>query len=190
MRLMRQRTKAGFSLVEAMFSMGLFGMVAAMLYGAFIDALLDTRAGTSQARFTAMARASEQQILRYVQKGMAIWVSDNSVIVWSTNNTVGSIYYLDGDGNPGTVEDNKLVYLPSLWAAEGSALTISTHISRIGDKPFFSLVPTSPDSVGVCYHVGDGLLEDDRSAYKSGAGYQGVEVRFAATPRNLQLFHQ
>jgi hypothetical protein len=102
---------------------------------------------------------------------------------------VARISFNDGDSNPSSTEDNTLRYTPDAIAGS-EAKDLCSHVMPIGDSAIFQVLPTSPISVVVRFHLGDGYLDADRDAHITGKGYQGVEVRFSATPRNLPNFHQ
>ena len=180
--------RAGFTLTETIFATCIFAAVSAGIYSVFVQSQLDIRSGTSQASFIAMARLSQQQITELIQEGQAVSIYDNYIDIQTTNNQVARISFVDGDSNPNSADDNVLRYIPNaIGGSEGRDLC--RFVMPIGDAMFQAL-PTSPMSVMIRYHVGDGMMEEDRDAHTSGRGYQGVEVRFSATPRNLPSFHQ
>ena len=67
--------------------------------------------------------------------------------------------------------------------------TLRDMISPIDGEPMFQIASTSPRTALVSFHVGD-LPPAGGGTLLLGGGYQGVEVRAAATPRNGKGFIQ
>ena len=180
---------AGFTLHETMVSMFLFSMVIAGFYMAFSRSILQTRAGSSQARFVGTARSVQQQVSKYVMSGKAIVVMGDYLYIMTTNNRYASVAFRDLDGNPTTMTNNVIVYDPDIWVG-GDEVYLCDYVSRIDGENIFSNLPFSPASVKMTFHIGDYTNAASADYYGTGHGYQGVEVRFSAAPRNLQYWYQ
>ena len=178
----------GYTLIEILVATALFGLVAAGGYLAFSHALRLTRAGEFQVHFTSMGRAAAQKIARYVERGKAVGVSAGGLTIIMINLTSAQIRFQDGDGDISSVKDNCLIYDPDTTVA-GNEEILCSHVSSIAGEPMFSIIAASPSAARVHFHVGDGTNIQDADFSGTGAGYQGIEVRVSATPRNLQRWH-
>ena len=179
----------GFTLHETMVSLFLFSMIVAGFYMAFSRSILQTHAGSSQARFVSTARSVQQQVSKYVMAGKAIVVMGDWLYIMTTNNRYASISYQDQDGDPETMTNNVIVYDPDIWVG-GNEIYLCDYVSRIDGENIFSNLPFSPASVKMTFHLGDYTNTASADYYGTGQGYQGIEVRFSAAPRNLQYWYQ
>ena len=180
---------SGFTLHETMISLFLFSMVIAGLYMAFSRSILQTRAGSSEARFIGEARSIEQQVSKYVMAGKAIVVMGDWLYIMTTNSRYSSISFQDLDGDPTTMTNNVIVYDPDIWVG-GDEVYLCDYVSRIDGENIFSNLPFSPAAVKMAFHIGDYTNTASADYYGTGQGYQGIEVRFSASPRNLQYWYQ
>jgi hypothetical protein len=188
---MPKRGNAGFTLPEVAIASGLLVFVCAGVLAAFLTGLKMSVAGGNQVRFTALGREAAQKISRFVEDGKSVGVTTQGLEIVTVNLMAARIYLDDRDGDPDTVADNFLMYDPdSDPLVTGDEREICNYVSPIPGEPMFSLVPATPDAVSVCFHVGDGTNISHASFSGTGEGYQGVEVRVSATPRNLQRWYQ
>jgi len=178
----------GFTLLEAAVALGLLSLVFAAALTALSRMTQRTAVGTSQAYFVQLARIAEQRISARVMEGKAVGIEEDRVTIITTNYTVAEIRYWDEDGRPDTVEDNWILYDRNGDWPGGEEL-ICNYVSAIPGEEMFSLVPACPTAVRFCFHVGDGTGQQYNALGGSGPGYQGLEVRFSATPRNLQYWY-
>ncbi len=182
--------KNGFSLTEVIFAVFLFALVSAGVYIVFIQTLFDVKKGTSQANFLAMARSAEGQITKIVQGGQSISVFPTYVDVTVDSRLISRISFVDGDGIMGTADDNELRYIPNMNQPQDYQV-LCKNVMSLWDgtlqTPMFELLPSSPAAVQFRFHVGDGMTEEDYGLYKTGQGWQGVEMRFSASPRRQTL---
>ncbi len=183
-----RRRRAGFTLPEVMIAAAISTLVVGAAFAAFFVAGRLSRAGGYQVQFTAMGRKAIARITRHVERGKAVGVSSNGLDIIFINLTSGRIVFEDGDNNPATVADNRLTFYPNIQQTNLSE-TICTHVRRNGVEPMFSVIAASPNSACFSFHVGDGTNVADAAFSGTGQGYQGVEVRFSATPRNLQRWY-
>lgn len=178
-----------FTLTEVMVAVALFSLVVIAAFTLFSTSSRMTRAGGSQVRFTNSGRLAAQKIAQLVEAGKAIGVSTSGLDIITLNLTCARIAYDDTDGNPDTVSNNYLVYIPDVTQPTQGRRILCDYISAIGDEPMFSIIPSSPSAAKFVFHVGDSTNTADTSEYGTGLGYQGIEIRFSATPRNLQRWY-
>ena len=76
-----------------------------------------------------------------------------------------------------------------VYQRTGSAdVILCRNVTALTDgSPIFSVVATTPQAIRIGFHVGDDP-DGAEGRNTTGYGYQGLEVRFSATPRNLQLW--
>ncbi|HBA85830.1 MAG TPA: hypothetical protein DCZ95_17240 [Verrucomicrobia bacterium] len=184
-------TCGGFTLTEVIFSVFLFTLASAGVYKTFIQTALNVKAGNSQASFVAMGRSAEQKILKYIQQARAVAPQSTYLDIMTTDSGIARIYFEDMDGNPYTAEDNFLRYKANYLDNNSPVETLCGHVSFLDGEMFRNLsIDAQANSVQVSFHVGDGWSYQDTDTYGTGAGYQGVEVRFSATPRNVQFLYR
>lgn len=188
-RLKRGGAVRGFTLPEVLIASSVLVMVATAALAAFMTALKMSVAGGNQVRFTAMGREASQRIARYVEEGKSVGVSGNGLEIVTVNLRPARIYFVDTDGDPETVSDNLLIYDPDL-SVSGDEVEICDYVSPIPGESMFSIVPATPDAASVRFHVGDGTNVSHTEFSGTGQGYQGVQVRVSATPRNLQRWYE
>lgn len=176
--------------METMLACSVFTLVVAGTLTLFTRVLLQAKAGSSQAHFLDMARVAEQRISACIQQGKAVVVTGNVVTIMKPGYMFSTLSYLDADSNELTVDDNTLVFDPDIWVA-GDEETLCKYVRPIdGQAWVFTNQTYSPGTVNVAFHLGDSTDVNAASPYGTGAGYQGVEVRLSAAPRNLQAFYQ
>lgn len=180
--------RKGFTLTEAMVAAALSSLVIVAVYTALSVSSRMALAGRSQVEFNTTARLVTQKIVRYVEQGRAVGLAGNALDILTVSHQGARISFLDGDGDPGSVVDNMLVYDPDT-SVFGDERVLCHYVSPLGTNPIFTIVATSPNSVRLCFHIGDGTNAADSAFAVTGAGYQGVEVRITATPRNLQRWY-
>lgn len=183
------RSKDGFTLTELMVAMTLFSLVVVASFSLFSTSSRMTRAGGSQVRFTNDGRLVSQKIAQLIEAGKAIGVSTSGLDIITVNLTCARIAYEDTDGNPDTVADNRLIYIPDTAKPTEGRRILCSYVSPIGTEPIFSTIPSSPSAAKFVFHVGDGTNTSDAGFSGTGQGYQGLEIRFSATPRNLQRWY-
>ena len=186
--------RQGFTLTEVIIASGLFAIVATMTVGAFCGAFRDSKGCCSQINCTATARIAQQRITKYVENGRSAAVVSNGVNIYAISLTnYCRIAYLDSDNNNNTEANNQLVYYPD-GATTNNALVLCCRVSPIqtnDTSTIFRIISTTPCSVGLAFHIGDLTNATDAVAGSyTGQGYQGIDVRFTATPRNLLREYQ
>jgi len=194
MKATRHRNQAGnggFTLPEVLITTAIVGIVTAGVYRVFIGTLLETKAGTSQAVYIDWGRRAASRIMRYVEQGQSVTVPNPhkmlitsiDISVYPPVTTVATLEFTDADSDPSTLADNALTYDPDT-SVSGDERTVCTHVTPIAGTPMFKVYAAAPQSVLVRFHVGDASPSEPRY-YESGPGYQGLEIRFAATPRDI-----
>ena len=189
---MRKLTdRNGFTLAEVVIASGLFAIVATVAVAAFCGAFQDSKGCCWQITFTANGRAAQQRITKYIENGRSAAVVSNGVNIYAISLTnYCRIAYLDADNDPTTEANNELVYYPD-GTTTANMLVLCNRVSPITTNVMFRIITTTPCSVGIAFHIGDTTNANDASSGSySGKGYQGVNMRFTATPRNLMREYQ
>lgn len=187
--LSRARGCEGYTLPEALISSVILLLIASASLAAYITAFRMSVAGSYQVSFTAQAREASQKISRYIEEGKTIGVNTSGLTIVTVNLKAARIYFEDQDGDSQSVRDNRLMYDPDV-SVSGDEKLICNYVSEIPGESMFSIVPATPDAASIRFHVGDGTNVTHASFSGTGQGYQGVEVRVSATPRNLQRWYE
>ena len=174
--------KEGFSITELVFAAAIMAIVMTLALGTYSSTMLQGREGTFHVRLIDDARSAEQKLVKYIQRGRAISASASQLLIMMPDNTQARIRFLDQDGDINTLEDNYLEYDPDTSVA-GDEELVCDYVSAIPAETMFQLVPTSPRTALISFHVGEVPAAGDNLLV--GSGYQGVEVRMSSTPRNL-----
>jgi len=179
----------GFTLVEAMVSLFVFGLIMIGVFAFFSQVSIQAKAGSLQSRYLAEARIAQQRMVSYIRDGKAVGVVSNTITIHKMNNDMASLEYIDLDNNVLTVTNNYIQYDPDTWTV-GDEIIVCDHVRPCdGQTNVFTKISSSPYSVHVEFHLGDSADPKDAEDYGA-RGYQGVEVRFSAAPRNLQYWYQ
>jgi len=161
----------------------------AMALGTYVSTIMHAQEGSFHISVMAKARAAEQQIVKYIQLGRAVSADTDRMILLDRELVEGHIQFVDEDGNVDTVEDNRLVYDPDV-DRPGDEVVVCDWVSPIPGEPMFQVTGSSPNAALIAFHVGEVPGGDDDADLLTAEGYQGVEVRLAATPRNRQIFYE
>ena len=183
--------RKGFTLTEVAVAAALFGIVAMIALPAYVGVFRESKSCGSQVLFTADARIAQQRITKYVALGRSAVVISNGVNIYALDMVkYGRIAYVDLDNNASSEGNNVLAYYPD-GNTTLNRVIICTRISRIPNTTMFSIINSTPCSVGFAFHVGDTTNSvNAMDGSYSGFGYQGVDMRFTATPRNLLREYQ
>jgi prepilin-type N-terminal cleavage/methylation domain-containing protein len=183
--------RQGFTLAEVVIAAGLFAIVATMTVSAYCYAFRDAKICGSQIEYTARGRTAQQRITKYIENGRSAAVVSNGVNVYAISLTnYCRIAYLDADNTPSTEGNNELVYYPD-GTTTNNMLVLCCQISAITTNTMFNIIQSTPCSVGIAFHIGDTTNATDAlNGSYSGMGYQGINMRFTATPRNLLREYQ
>jgi prepilin-type N-terminal cleavage/methylation domain-containing protein len=184
-----RRRRGGYTLTEVVIALMIFTMVSAGFVSAFVKILYEAKTGSAQLRHMAAARAVEQMVMHRVQDGRAITIMSNALFILNANNTYSSFEYKDTDNRPGTVTNNYFIYDPDTDVASNETI-VCRDISPLGTQAVFSCVAASPRDATVCFHLGESTNFLAPTIFGKSMGIRGVEVRFSATPRNLQYWYQ
>ena len=170
--------KRRMTLTEIMFAVALLAILTAMAYPIIVNAMHQVSAGTWQARFIDEARISQQRLNRVIQQHKYMDLLDESTV---------RLYDIKGDISVVRYVDNEIVL-----EKDGTTQVLSSFVSPISeDDPIFSYFPSPHSSrqrLRIAMHIGDPPDGGERK-FETGPGYQGVELRFSASPRNLQEWH-
>jgi prepilin-type N-terminal cleavage/methylation domain-containing protein len=182
--------RSGFTFSEVLIAVMLFGLVTAFVTPGLIWMMRFARGGSQQVEFTQMARRSQLFIARAVSSGKYVSASTNEVQIFvAGSNVIQRVFFADLDNNPSTISNNVLQFDPDA-SVDDDEYTICNYVCRLPGEALFTNAAASPKSVNFRYHVGEGSNAYYSSVFSSSPGFQGVEVRFSATPRNVQTFYQ
>ncbi|MBN2301279.1 MAG: prepilin-type N-terminal cleavage/methylation domain-containing protein [Lentisphaerae bacterium] len=180
--------KSGFTVIEMVVATMVSGIVVAAAMTAVVFAAKMVRAGNSQVEFNGAARLAAEKIVRYVEVGKAVSTVANGLDIMMVDFTFATIRFVDLDGDLDTVEDNTIRY-DADGAGAGSAEILCKNVTPIDGEPMFAIIPSSRDVARVCFHVGDGSSIWHAFFTGTGQGYQGIQIRVSAAPRNLQMWY-
>lgn len=172
------------TLTELMFAVTLGALLISLAYPIIITAMQQTKAGTWQAVFIDETRQAQQKINKTVQSQKFLHLRDEHTV---------ELYSIDGDQSL-LFYDTEGEHLKNAIVLEtpDSTDVLCRYVNPISDtEPIFDVVWNSTNSrkwLRVALHVGDSPEEDEQK-YETGPGYQGVELRFTASPRNLQRWY-
>ncbi len=177
----------GFTLVEIMVAATLFFGFVGLITSAYINTIKGTHAGLSQMNFTSQARLSGQKITRYIESSKFFNCTSSSELSLFTPNLTNGVleqarlrYSCSGSD----VSAYQIVYEKlSTYGCVLETKLLASYVTAISNRPIFS---KQGKVVCVSYHIGDPA--DSELGAGSGPGYQGQEVRFYVTPRNLQTW--
>lgn len=175
----------GFTVVEIMVAMSLFAIVMSLTLTAYRFCFQNAMACSRQVGFTGDARLATQKIQRKVEMGTGLGVFTNAlgVNIAMGGTHVASICFVNDDGNNNTLADNMLVYYPDVTTTNGRSV-LCRCVSAIAGTPMFRINGTAPEAVSIAFHVGD--TTNGVTTYLSKReGFQGVEMRMSASPRNI-----
>lgn len=190
------RKKRGFTLTEILVATALASLVAAGGYAAFSFALRYVMAGSYQVQFTASGRITGQKIVNYIENGKAVSIGAGSngspeLDIMGINLSNSAIRFVTNGGLT-NIQNNMLVYVPD--TTKTNYVMLCNYAGPIpGESNMFSILPLSPIAAVVCFTVGVGTNVGNTSlsgTLGTGFGYQGVDIRVSATPRNIQRWYQ
>ena len=185
---MNAHGKQGYTLVEMMVATIISAMVLIITLSGFLYAARLAKAGGTQVYYTAQSRLAAQKIVRYIEDGKAVGLASNGLFIVTLDLKSAKIYYQDTDGHSETVKDNYLMYDPDVTVS-GNEKIICPFVTPIPGISMFGLIPSSPSSASVAFHLGDSPSEKNVSYDEMGDGFQGIQVRVSGTPRNLQRWY-
>lgn len=178
------RSRKGFTIVEVVVAAFIMAVLMTVAMGAFTSSLRHGREGTSHIEYIEDARIAEQQIVKYVQMGRAISVASDALTIMMPDLSQARVQYVDGDKDATTLDDNVLEYDPNTAVADDE-MELCNGVSAIAGEEMFQLVATSPRTALITFHVGEIPEAKPEEELMTAEGYQGVEIRLSATPRNL-----
>ncbi len=178
--------KSKFTIVEVVFAIALGTMLIAFSYPAIINAMLQVKASSWQTTFIGEGRLGQNKINRMVQDQKFInLIDEKTVELYSADGDKSTLYYDDDSGDI----ENRFI---AISTPDDDVIVLCRYVSPIDDsEPIFKLTTTKNPTrqrLHVAFHVGD-PPDAHEAYYKTGPGYQGLEIRFATAPRNLQQWH-
>ena len=191
---MNKGAKKGFTLVEALIAGSLMLLLVLMVSGSLLEALRTTKSGTSQVRFLGEARIAQEKMLKIINDAWILsTINNGSQLLIQTDPTGNNslvqslIWYQDQDNNPSTTANNILWYDPNR-VVSGDERVLLKYVAPLGTNAIFTLINggRGAGTARFRFHVGDSSADYGKFS-SSGMGYQGVDVKFSATPRDLKL---
>lgn len=192
--LMKKGNKKGFTLVEALIAGTLMLLLVLMVTSSMLESLKSTKAGTSQVQYLSNARFAQEKIMKIVNDGWILSTINSGAQLLIQTDPVGDnsivqslIWYQDQDNNSNTTANNFLWYDPNRVVA-GDERILLRNVRPLGTNAIFTVVNggRGAGTARFRFHVGDSSTELGKFS-TSGMGYQGVDVKFSATPRDLKL---
>jgi len=194
-------TRRGFTLIELMVATSLTMLVTLGSFTVFVMVNKMTYAGNRQVNYTDMARTAQNKIIKYIEGSRACGLLSSTSLMLTRPTSAGlvqaSISFVDADNNLATVSNNFIIYTPNRSATNITEILCSyvsfpiTGTNSSGGTAYgtnmFQMLNVSPATVGVSFHLGDATNTPNTGFLKT--GYQGIEVGFSATPRNLQSWY-
>lgn len=191
---MKKGKQNGFTLVEALIAGSLMLLLVLMVTTTMLESLKTTKAGTSQVQYLSNARIAQEKIMKIVNDGWLLKAINNGSQLLVQYDPVGDktivqglIWYQDQDNNVNTTANNLLWYDPNRVVA-GDERILLQNVRPLGTNAIFTVV-NSGRGAGTArfrFHVGDSSTEYGKFS-ASGMGYQGVDVKFSATPRDIKI---
>ena len=181
--------RGGFTAAEVLLAVMLFGVVTACVMPFIVWVMRFSRGGSQQAEFTMLARQSETIITRRIEAGRAAEASSNGVdIMYAGSATVARLEFVDLDANPLTLSNNVIRFDPNTEIT-GNEQNVCGYVGAMPGEVMFTNLDLSPRAIRFRYYVGEGTNANYAGTYSSSPGYQGLEVRFSAAPRNVGNFY-
>ena len=191
---MKKGKQNGFTLVEALIAGSLMLLLVLMVTSTMLESLKSTKAGTSQVQYLSNARIAQEKIMKIVNDGWLLKAINSGSQLLVQYDPVGDktivqglIWYQDQDNNVNTTANNLLWYDPNRVVA-GDERILLRNVRPLGTNAIFTVV-NSGRGAGTArfrFHVGDSSAEYGKFS-ASGMGYQGVDVKFSATPRDIKI---
>ena len=156
----------------------------AMSIGLYVMTITQAREGSVHLSIIGKARGTEQRIIKFVESARAVGAKSNQLDVVMMDLTQGVIEFIDADGDPATLADNTLELDPDTSVASNETV-LCDFVSPVPGEAMFQVLSSSPRTALLTFHVGE-RPPAGPSQLRLGQGYQGIEIRCAATPRNAK----
>lgn len=194
----RLARRSGFSLLEVLVSLAVFGLLAGGVVVALLQSIELSKAGSSQTAVVGDARLAQQKIQSIIHKGIRLGTLTYNgkpamrIDVDHQHNgslTHAIMWYQDDDNDPTTEFNNRIWYDPDRYDlyVKTAPEVVVDNVTPIGTNAIFTVFG-SGGQAGTArfrFHLGDSDEADYSKYSESGKGYQGIEVRFSASPRDL-----
>lgn len=182
MRSPRSIACSRYTLTEVLVAASLGTILIAGFMSFISMASVKLKTGQAQIMFNQKGRYGAEWITRRVESGRMVLSEADGLTAYIANvdNTLSVLTYEDADGNANTIRDNAIWYQPNSLSTTDKRILLP-YVSKLGTTPLFA---TLNGSLWVRCHIGD-TAPVSQSDGLSGPGYQGLQIRFVATPRNL-----
>ena len=176
--------RGGYTLVELMMATAILTAVLSMGIRIYTQTMTHAQEGSTHLSMIGKARSAEQRIVLLVYSARAVGAKTNQLDIVMEDLTQGQLRFIDQDSDPTTLEDNILEVDPDTSVANNE-FVLCNFVSPIAGEQMFRVVPSSPRTALVSFHVGERQPAGGPNLL-AGQGYQGMEIRLAATPRNAK----
>ena len=170
-----------FSLLELMIASTLCLLLVAMVISFVIMASDRMKSNQNQLAFNHRGRFGGEKITNIIKNARVVSAGDSgfSALIGNLDSTLSQVYFDNPDGNMVTVEDNNLVYDRDTEVTGDESVLIE-RVTPISGEPIFEMVGTA---LAVRFHTGDSFPASECD-HLTGKGYQGLQMRILARPRN------
>lgn len=172
-----------FTLAELMVAVGMASpvLVAMMSFGLFSASRI--KSGQKQMLFNYKGRFGAERLTQAIQLGRMVTATTDGLTVYVVNadGHISQVWYADADANPATIGDNNIWIDPDVDIA-GDTRVLIPYVTPITGQPVFAILN---GALFARFHVGDAAPYGAESDRFSGRGYQGLQIRFVAKPRNI-----
>ncbi len=198
------------SLVELLFAVTILILMTGAVVGLFVTVLRVEQKNITRIRMAYDTADLHRALRRYAAVGgvnNTVIDANNISVTFSDNDTSPSVIrrlqFVDGDGDPKTIGDNRIEFIPDMNSPDDTQQVIS-YVSPIDStttpgeySPIFSRAGTFNQPLLVNFRVGDRrgdiMDRDARSGVAecidedtwTGPGFQSILFRGAYGPRNV-----
>lgn len=177
-----RRGRRAFTMVELLISTTIGLTVTATVVSFVI--MVSGRMKSAQNQLTAnhRGRFGGTRIANLIRNARVVAAEEdgNAALIANADRTISLLYFDNPDDNLLTIEDNNLMYDPDIDVSMDETVLIP-RVSPLENEPIFSMVQ---DSLAVRFHTGDAFPSADYD-HLTGKGYQGIQIRVLARPRNV-----
>lgn len=181
-----QRSVRFMTLTEIIIYMGLAGVLSAMVFSFTMMARSGVTQQQHQMKYTSIGKFGGERLVTLVRKGRTVSVVNGDEIrIMHPEKKIKQLQFIDEDGDPNTIDDNVIVCdpdYPSTKSYEVVSCVNPINVTTADEKPIFKKIGNN--GVRMCFHVGD-PPNVEKAKYKSGSGYQGIQIRVTAKPRDV-----
>lgn len=185
----KRRARRGVTLVELMVSVGILGLLGALGMVMMVFYARSFAGLHAQSRIQHSVTLAMQRLNLEMDEAVRVTIGehgDRLRIVYAQGNLRRELVYIDGDDDPETISDNRLVLREFIGGEMTSEQVLLRGVSPVGETPVFNrLSVTGRDVWEVALRVGDrDRPPSPENQSFTGPGFQTHVARFVLTPRN------